>query len=99
MKVRAMVGVLVFVSIIWATIPTWGMSVNSMRAKGRIISRGRGTSKRQVIRWAGRPDYVEVISEGVADYSKKEVWYYGKRSGTYVIYFSGPKVYKIEFVK
>ena len=63
MKVRAMVGVLVFVSIIWATIPTWGMSVNSMRAKGRIIS--RGTSKGQVIKWAGKPDYVEVISEGV----------------------------------
>ncbi len=94
MKVRAKVGVLVLIGIILATAPAWGVRIRSMRAKGRIIS--KGTTKREVLRWLGKPDRVEVIAEGVADYDRREVWYYKGELSTHLIFFSGPKVYRIE---
>ena len=86
--------ILFFLVATVSAVPAWGVRIRSMRAKGRIIS--RGTTKGEVLRWLGKPNRVEVIAEGVADYDRREVWYYEGQLSTHLIYFSGPKVYRIE---
>ena len=96
---------LLALGVLLTVLPAWGMKVNSMRAKGRIIS--RGTTENQVLKWLGEPDHKKIItvaSQTIGSdtiyYKQKEIWYYERGSlGTYRLYFGNGKVYKIEFVR